>query len=49
MKKDVRPREVESLAPDEVNSLAINENSPQHQELLGLLPQVMMGLEQDAG
>jgi len=28
----VRPKEVESLAPDEVNSLAVNENSPCHQD-----------------
>jgi len=44
----VCPREEESLAPDEVNSLVGNENSPRWGCALGLLPQAAAGCEQDA-
>ena len=43
------PREMGSLAPDEINSLAINENSACDGLILDLLPQVTAGCEQDAG
>jgi hypothetical protein len=46
----VFPREEISLAPDEINSLAINENSAcDGRDILGLLPQAMAGCEQDPG
>jgi len=39
----VRPVEVESLAPDESNSLAINENSSHWGDPPGLLPRATVG------
>jgi hypothetical protein len=45
----VDPREGGSLTLDEINSLAINENSACHGLILGLLPQATAGCEQDAG
>jgi len=45
----VCPREVESLAPDEINSLAINENFPCCGFALGLPSPTTAGCEQDAG